>query len=80
MKEARHAAQELASLAGMEIGPAISIREAGAGGPGPIPMAMEARSGVPIEPGTSEVSYTVEVTYSLVPRRGERRPERASRE
>lgn len=73
MTEAQRSARQLASLAGARLGAVVAIREAGARRPGPIPMAMEARSAdVAIEPGTQEVSYTVEVTYALEPDRTQR--------
>ncbi|MCC7024977.1 MAG: SIMPL domain-containing protein [Thermomicrobiales bacterium] len=72
VKDARTKAEELASAAGMTLGPVVAISEGAAPMiPGPYPMArggagmaMEAAA-TPVEPGSTTVSVDVSVTYEL---------------
>lgn len=57
--DAMRKARLYAEAAGVELGPVLSISEAGGGGPGPVPMMMEARA-MPVAEG--EVSYDAAVT------------------
>jgi uncharacterized protein len=72
VKDARTKAEELASAAGMTVGPVVSIAEGvppvlspvyamGRGGAG----AAMAEAAVPVEPGSTTVSVDVTVTYEL---------------
>lgn len=71
MENARARGEQLAKLAGVELGPVISVRESGAQGPmpPPVPMMMEAKmsyaGAVPIERGEVEASQSIEVVYGL---------------
>lgn len=63
-------ARQLAEAAGVELGAVLSITELPAVVPGPpYPPAYEgadlAASAVPLEPGTQELSVTVEVVYAI---------------
>jgi uncharacterized protein len=61
--EARAKAQELAGAAGISLGRAVDIVEAG--GPVPLPMAEAALAAdTRIEPGTQEIQATVTVTFA----------------
>lgn len=61
---ARAKAQTLAGAAGVSLGRALVVVEAG-GGPAPLPTDRTAETGTPIEPGTQEVSATVTVTFAI---------------
>jgi uncharacterized protein YggE len=72
VEDARTKADELASAAGMTVGPVVSIAEGvppvlspvyamGRGGAG----AAMAEAAVPVEPGSTTVSVDVTVTYEL---------------
>jgi uncharacterized protein YggE len=65
--DARTRAERLAQLAGVKLGPAVSITELEGGGGGPImPMASMARmSAVPVESGELTVTSTVQIVYAL---------------
>lgn len=65
--DARSRAERLAQLAGVKLGPAVSITELDGGGGGPImPMASMARmSSVPVESGELTVTSTVQIVYAL---------------
>jgi uncharacterized protein YggE len=69
MTQARATAQQLATLAGVELGDPITIEEIASGGIGPMPMmrmaAAEAAQATPIEPGTSEVQLQLRVRWSI---------------
>ena len=66
--DARATAEQYSDLAGRSLGAVVRIAEpAGAGG-GPARVALESAAdagGVPIQPGTQEVSVQVEVTWEL---------------
>jgi uncharacterized protein len=59
-------ARQLADGAHVSLGPILSITEVSAGSP-PVPAAGEAvpAAAVPVEPGTQDVSVTVEVVHAL---------------
>jgi uncharacterized protein YggE len=65
--DARTRAERLAQLAGVKLGPAVSIMELDGGGGGPImPMASMARmNSVPVESGELTVTSTVQIVYAL---------------
>jgi uncharacterized protein YggE len=69
MSEARATAEQLAQLAGVELGEPIAIEEvSGEGGPRPMMMEMrmaEADTATPIEPGTTEVRVQLRVRWSI---------------
>jgi uncharacterized protein len=70
MSDARRKAEQLATLAGVELGAVISINESGSGPPPVITrVAAEAAAAaeVPIETGESLVAVSVQVSYELVP-------------
>jgi hypothetical protein len=65
--DARHKAEQLADLAGAELGEVLTISESGRG-PQPIverPMAVEAAAAVPIEPGSQTIEVDLQVTWLL---------------
>lgn len=65
--DARHKAEQLADLAGAELGEVLTISESGRG-PQPIverPMAVEAAAAVPIEPGSQSIQVDLQVTWYL---------------
>jgi uncharacterized protein YggE len=65
--DARRRAEALAQLAGVKLGPAISIVELDAGAPGPMPAfaAMQRHEAAPIERGELTVTSSVQIVYSL---------------
>lgn len=65
--DARTRAERLAQLAGLKLGPAVSIVELDGGGGGPImPMASMARmDAAPVERGELTVVSTVQIVYAL---------------
>lgn len=72
MGEARRKAEQLARLAGAELGPVLTIDESGGGAPPPYPMpmarnmaAMEMAQDVPVSPGEQRVTTRVAVTWEL---------------
>lgn len=69
--DAKAKATELAGLAGVALGPVVSIEEASAGGP-PMPLmardaavATGAAGAGPIEPGQTEIAIYVTVSYAI---------------
>lgn len=65
--DAQHKAEQLASLAGAELGEVLTISESGRG-PQPIverPVAVEAAAAVPIEPGSQTIEVDLQVTWLL---------------
>jgi uncharacterized protein YggE len=67
--DARGKAQQYAKLAGRELGDVVLMREEVTGG-GPVPMAaadsaVASAGAVPIAPGTTDVTVTAEVRWSL---------------
>jgi uncharacterized protein len=65
--DARGRAEALAQLAGLKLGPAISIVELDAGAPGPMPAfaAMQRSEAAPIERGELTVTSSVQIVYAL---------------
>jgi uncharacterized protein YggE len=67
-EDAQHKAEQLAGLAGAELGAVITINETSHT---PVryaerAMAFAADAGVPVEPGTESVQISVQVTWALV--------------
>ncbi len=71
VEKAMGQAQQLASVAGVALGPIRRISEGGGGGGAPPfrPMmrAMAADSAVPIEPGAQKLSVSVEIEWEIAP-------------
>jgi uncharacterized protein len=67
VEDARARAQRLAELAGVKLGPALSIIELDGGGSGPMPMMAMAKmdASAPIERGELSISSTVQIVYAL---------------
>jgi uncharacterized protein YggE len=68
VEDARERAERLAKLAGVTLGPAVSISEAdGGAGPSPMPMfaAAKMQEAAPIERGEVTVVSTVQIVYAL---------------
>jgi uncharacterized protein YggE len=66
--DARTRAERLAQLAGVKLGPAVSISELeGGGGSGPVPMFAMAKmdAAAPVERGELTVTSTVQIVYAL---------------
>jgi len=68
MADAKAKAQQLAELAGVDLGKPIAISETTVGG-GPSPVFFEARAAAdqttPIEPGQLEITVNVQATYAI---------------
>jgi len=67
VEDARARAERLAQLAGVKLGPAVSISESDGGGSGPVPMFAMAKmdSAAPVERGELTVISTVQIVYAL---------------
>jgi uncharacterized protein YggE len=67
MANARAKAEQLARLAGVTLGPVVSIEESDTGGAPPVPAATAraADAATPIEGGQLEVRTTVRVTWAI---------------
>ncbi len=68
MADAKTKAEDLAKLAGVDLGRPITISESSAGGEPPVFFAAaEATTGIetPISPGQLEITVTVQVTYAI---------------
>jgi uncharacterized protein YggE len=66
--DARAKARRYARDAGRRLGPLVRISETVTGGTEPVPVAGAAKSApvaVPIDPGTTQLSVTVDVVYGL---------------
>ncbi|MBM7369342.1 SIMPL domain-containing protein [Gordonia hydrophobica] len=63
--DARDRATQYARLAGVRLGPVISIREGAAGG-GPAPRMVAYTAAMPVEAGEQQVSATVDVVFELL--------------
>ena len=63
--EARAKAEQLASAAGVRLGPVLSITEQGGGGPMPMFARAEAMADAPVAPGSVGVTVSVEVVYGI---------------
>lgn len=66
VEDARARAEKLAQLAGVKLGPAVSITELDGGG-GPVPMFAMAKmdSAAPVERGELTVTSTVQIVFAL---------------
>jgi uncharacterized protein YggE len=67
VEDAHARAERLAQLAGVKLGPAVSISEVDGGGSGPVPMFAMAKmdSAAPVERGELTVTSTVQIVYAL---------------
>ena len=67
VEDARARAERLAQLAGVKLGPAVSIVELDGGGSGPVPTMAMARmeAAAPVERGELTISTTVQIVYAL---------------
>ncbi|WP_062393699.1 SIMPL domain-containing protein [Gordonia phthalatica] len=63
--DARRRAEQFAGLAGVRLGPVLSIRE-GAAGPGPAPRMAAFAASMPVEAGEQQVSAAVDVVFELI--------------
>lgn len=63
--EARGRAEQLASAAGVRLGPVLSITEQGGAGPMPMFARAEAMPAPPVAPGSVGVTVSVEVVYGI---------------
>jgi uncharacterized protein YggE len=63
--EARARAEQLASAAGVRLGPVLSITEQGGGGPMPMFARADAMPAPPVAPGSVGVTVSVEVVYGI---------------
>lgn len=65
--DARQRAERLAQLAGVKLGPAVSIQETEGGGSGPVPAfaMMKSDAAAPIERGELTVTTSVQIVYAL---------------
>jgi uncharacterized protein len=64
--DARARAEKLAQLAGVKLGPPVSITEMDGGAPGPVPsFAMMRAEAAPVERGELNVSTSVQIVYAL---------------
>jgi uncharacterized protein YggE len=73
MADAKRKAELLAGEAGVVLGPARQICEAGATPPRPLflgstaPQAMMARSAAPVAPGEQDLAVSIQVCYTILP-------------
>jgi uncharacterized protein len=67
VEDARARAERLAQLAGVKLGPAVSISESDGGGSGPMPAFAMAKvaSANPVERGELTITSTVHIVYAL---------------
>ncbi|MEM8699351.1 MAG: SIMPL domain-containing protein [Pseudomonadota bacterium] len=64
--DATRKARVMAEAAGVTLGPILSIRESGAGGPVPLQMAEMARTtAIPVAPGADSLSVSVSITWEI---------------
>lgn len=63
--EARARAEQLASAAGVRLGPVLSITEQGGAGPMPMFARADAMPAPPVAPGSVGVTVSVEVVYGI---------------
>ena len=76
MADAKRKAELLAGEAGVVLGPARQISEAGSMPPRPMnlgsaaPQAMMARSAPPVAAGEQELSVSIQVSYTIMPPKG----------
>jgi uncharacterized protein YggE len=62
MNDARRKAQQLAALAGGQLGPVMSISE---GAPAAVPIIQDGLGGANVQPGTNTLTAQVTVTWAL---------------
>lgn len=71
VKEAKEKAQQAAKIGGFALGKLVNYHESFGGGPGPIPLRVAqgdvqtAEPPTQIEPGTSEITVTVTLSYEI---------------
>lgn len=67
VEDARARAERLAQLAGVKLGPAISITEVDGGSPGPVPAyaMMRSEAAPPVERGELTITTSVQIVYAL---------------
>jgi uncharacterized protein YggE len=67
MNDAQHKAEQLASLAGVELGQVMTISESSSTPPTPVVVsaAREQAAAVPVQPGTESIQVNVQVTWEL---------------
>lgn len=67
MNDARHKAEQLASLAGVQLGQVVTINETSSTPPSPVVVSAvrEQAAGVPVQPGTESIQVNVQVTWEL---------------
>lgn len=65
VEDARARAELLATAAGVTLGPVMSIRESGGGGPVPMYARAEAMADMPVAAGTVGLSASVEIVYGI---------------
>ena len=68
VEDARARAERLAQLAGVKLGPAVSITDLDGGGGGPVPMFAMAKmdtAAAPLERGELTVTSTVQIVFAL---------------
>ncbi|WP_246098085.1 SIMPL domain-containing protein [Rhodococcus spelaei] len=65
VRQAQAQAGQIASAAGVGLGAVRSITEVPASGPAPMPGVFADRVPTPIQPGSQELSVTVEVVYDV---------------
>lgn len=63
--DARQKAEQLANLAGLELGDVLTISESNISTPIPLARSAAEAVSVPIEPGTQTIAVTIEVTWRL---------------
>lgn len=54
-----------AEAAGVALGPVLAISEGGSGGPQPMMMMEAARSAVPVAPGETEISASIQMVFAI---------------
>jgi len=67
VEDARQRAERLAQLAGVKLGPAVSITEVDTGGSGPVPgfAMMKSANAAPVERGELTLTSSVQIVYAL---------------
>jgi uncharacterized protein YggE len=66
-KAAKEKAEQLASALGVSLGPLLSATETSSSAPPPVPYGAQARmsADMPVEPGTQQVTISVEAVYAV---------------
>ncbi|AZV77687.1 DUF541 domain-containing protein [Parasedimentitalea marina] len=65
VKDAIRKAEQLATAAGVTLGPVLSITDTGGGGGRPMPMEMARSTAIPIEAGQLSFSHTVSMVFEI---------------